>query len=121
MGSSHRLRLITPCRFPCHSWKSQLAKLATNPRAVAVSQLLRVEEEGAFVGLVGGSPGSDSDSPDESPDVSPNESTVQQPAGGGGSEQQGSGERNWRERLSDRCGASCCLGGGSWVLLGAAD
>lgn len=42
---------------PARSWKRQLARLPANPRAVAVVQLLRIEEEGAFVGLVGGSPG----------------------------------------------------------------
>ncbi len=42
-------------------WLARLQKLPPTSRSVALQQLLRIEEEGAFSGLVGGSPGADTD------------------------------------------------------------
>ncbi|GAB4823591.1 hypothetical protein N2152v2_010637 [Parachlorella kessleri] len=70
-------------------WKNQLDRLPSNPRAVAVLQLIRIEEEGAFIGLVGGSPGGPKEKqlltgskPQEEVELLPG--------------------RSWRAKLSDR-------------------
>lgn len=48
-------------------WMDRLDNMRPSSRVLALQQLLRIEQEGAYAGLVGGSPGADTD--EERPDA----------------------------------------------------
>ncbi|PRW33142.1 Ribosomal RNA small subunit methyltransferase B isoform B [Chlorella sorokiniana] len=77
-------------------WMDRLASVQPTERSVAVAQLLRIEEEGAFAGLVGGSPGADTD------EAVPSEAEAEEEPSPGQQRRRQEGDEPWGRGLDPR-------------------
>lgn len=99
---AHLPCLPRACRHPCR-WMDRLAGRPPTTRSVALLQLLRIEQEGAYAGLVGGSPGGEPD------DVGEGGLDGYDPGSRGGepsSERRIGGAGSWSARLEPRWGCA---------------